>query len=174
MAGNQSARKDAHDFDIEGWMAQRRADVQRLLQGAEAAGRNAWAQSTRTGQNFSAPSPQDVKALGARASDGAKGLAGSAAGQLGNVAGVIRAGMHDAQGVRDSMIVAGRILDPLDRVWNPPNQNPLQPMINTANNIVDYGVNAVVHPNSFARDVGNQLQSGMRSSIPTPHRRRLL
>jgi hypothetical protein len=74
VAGAQPARKDAGPSDIKNWMAQRQSDVQRLLQGAEAAGRGLWAQSTKTGQNLPAQSPQDVKALGAEYRTKAKPL----------------------------------------------------------------------------------------------------
>ena len=181
MAGNQLARKSADAFDISDWMAQRRADVQRLLQGAEAEGRRLWAESTATGQAISAPTPQDVRALGAQALGAdqvrsptvaggrvgstwwdhtplVKAVGGTAARALGNTAGIVRAGVHDAQGMRDSAVLAGRILNPLDRVVNPPDQKPLQPIINAANHIVDYGFNAAVHPGSLLGDARKQLQ----------------
>ena len=53
--------------NIEDWMSQRNADVRRLGGEAEAAGRAAWAQATRTGQNIAATKPSDVAALGVRA-----------------------------------------------------------------------------------------------------------
>lgn len=54
------------DDDIAGWMAQRRqavANRDRIL----AAGRDAWAASTATGENLQAATPDDVRALGADA-----------------------------------------------------------------------------------------------------------
>jgi hypothetical protein len=50
--------------DIASWMAQRQQDVASRDQNA-AAGRDAWAASTATGQNLQAATPDDVRALGA-------------------------------------------------------------------------------------------------------------
>jgi hypothetical protein len=67
MAGFQLAqRRLDDDADIDDWMAQRNADLQQLGPDADAAGREAWSQSTRTGQNLSAAQPGDVVAIGAR------------------------------------------------------------------------------------------------------------
>lgn len=159
MAGNQSARRDAHAFDINAWMAQRRADVQRLLQDAEAAGREFWAHTTRTGQHVSAPNPGDVLALGAQyLGFKAREKGGEYARRLGNAGGVARAGVNMARGVHDDVVLAGRILNPLDRVLNPPDQRPLQPIANTANSIINYVANAGAHPEVVARNAGNLLQ----------------
>lgn len=66
MPGYQSTPQRAGILDsVEAWMKQRNADVQRLGSEAEAAGRAAWAQATRTGQNISAVRPSDVAAIGA-------------------------------------------------------------------------------------------------------------
>lgn len=68
MAGFQSAqRRLDDDADIDDWMAQRNADLQQLGPDAAAVGREAWAQSTRTGQNLSAVQPSGVAAIGAQA-----------------------------------------------------------------------------------------------------------
>jgi hypothetical protein len=52
--------------DIETWMKQRAADVARLNDpGAELLGRNLWASTTQTDAPISAPTPSDVRTLGA-------------------------------------------------------------------------------------------------------------
>lgn len=67
MAGFQAAqRRLDDDADIDDWMAQRNAAVQQLGPGAAAAGREAWAQSMRTGENLPAGQPADVAAIGAQ------------------------------------------------------------------------------------------------------------
>ena len=67
MGGSWLARRNVGDFDnIEDWMAQRNADVA-LRPDAEAAGREAWDQATRSGQGLSAAQPSDVVAIGAGA-----------------------------------------------------------------------------------------------------------
>lgn len=67
MAEHRQARRRVGVFDgVEEWMRQRNADVMRLGHEAEAAGREIWNQTTRTGQNLVAARPGDVVALGAR------------------------------------------------------------------------------------------------------------
>jgi hypothetical protein len=66
MALAQPAASPAGDDDINSWMAQRWRDVQSLGGQAEAAGRNLWAQATRTGLNLNAPNPGDIPAIGAQ------------------------------------------------------------------------------------------------------------
>lgn len=67
MASTQPAQRRAGlSDDIENWMASRRADLERLGSSAEAAGRNAWNQATRSGRNLVAAQPSDVIALGDR------------------------------------------------------------------------------------------------------------
>ncbi|HLZ73986.1 hypothetical protein [Phenylobacterium sp.] len=54
------------DSDISSWMAKRAGDVARLNDPqSEAAGRDAWAAATQRGADLSAPTPLDVRALGA-------------------------------------------------------------------------------------------------------------
>jgi hypothetical protein len=68
MAGFQPAqRRLDDDADIDDWMAQRNADLRQLGPDAAAAGREAWSQSTRTGENLSAGQRGDVIAMGAQA-----------------------------------------------------------------------------------------------------------
>jgi hypothetical protein len=65
VAGQPAARRHApapHN-DIKDWMRQRNAEV-RTGHAAEAAGRSAWAHSTRTGGHLQAHHPDDVRALG--------------------------------------------------------------------------------------------------------------
>lgn len=65
MASQPAARRHApasHN-DIKDWMRQRNAEV-RTGHAAEAAGRSAWAHSTRTGGHLQAPHPNDVRSLG--------------------------------------------------------------------------------------------------------------
>ncbi len=67
MAGFQLMRRYLDDdADIDDWMAQRNAEIQ-LAPDAEAAGREAWSQSTRTGENLAAAQPGDVTAVGVQA-----------------------------------------------------------------------------------------------------------
>ena len=77
MAGHQAGNGrivgpfDAGDDDLslDDWMARRKAQVS-LRQGADLAGRQAWAQSIRTGQRVNAAQPSDVTATGMRALSG--------------------------------------------------------------------------------------------------------
>jgi hypothetical protein len=65
MGGGWPARRSVDDFDdIEAWMAQRNADVAQR-QDAEDAGRAAWDQATRSGQDLAAAQPGDLVAIGA-------------------------------------------------------------------------------------------------------------
>lgn len=67
MAGRQAAHtRIGVSNGIEDWMTRRNADVQRLKQEAEAAGREAWERATRAGENLAAMRPEDVVALGAK------------------------------------------------------------------------------------------------------------
>lgn len=68
MAGNPAARGDAADpqNDINDWMRDRKTQLQTQQQ-ADAAGREAWASSTRTGENLQAPQPENVRALSSQA-----------------------------------------------------------------------------------------------------------
>jgi hypothetical protein len=86
----------------------------------------------------------------------ARRVGGDQARRLGNRAGVVRWGVHALQGTHNDMALAGRILNPMDRVFSP--QKPLQPMINGVDHIVDYAFNAPAHPGSVAADAGKQLQ----------------
>jgi hypothetical protein len=52
--------------DVAAWMAQRQQDVANRDRNV-AAGQNAWAASTASGDNLQAPNPDDVRALGADA-----------------------------------------------------------------------------------------------------------
>jgi hypothetical protein len=67
VAGTPAARGGATQAQKEtnDWMKDRNARVLARQQ-AEAAGRQAWASSTRTGENLQAPQPADVRALGSR------------------------------------------------------------------------------------------------------------
>jgi hypothetical protein len=58
--GATQAQQETND-----WMRDRKAQLQAQQQ-AEAAGRQAWASSTRTGENLQAPQPRDVLALGSK------------------------------------------------------------------------------------------------------------
>lgn len=68
MANNQPGRTGKHLLaDIGDWMEERNVHLRTLANGAEAAGRELWDRSTRSGGNLSAPRPSDVLALGVRA-----------------------------------------------------------------------------------------------------------
>jgi hypothetical protein len=65
MGGGWLARRTVGDLDdLEGWMAQRNADIS-LRPDAEAAGREAWEQATRSGRDLAAPQPSDLVGIGA-------------------------------------------------------------------------------------------------------------
>ena len=74
---------DSHDDDVTSWMAQRQQDVANRDQNI-AAGRDAWAASTATGQNLTAATPADVQALGADAQGQDTAGAGAAPIKRGN------------------------------------------------------------------------------------------
>jgi hypothetical protein len=65
MGGGWLARRNVGDFNaIDDWMAWRNADVAQRSD-AEAAGREAWEQATRNGQDLTAAQPSDLVAIGA-------------------------------------------------------------------------------------------------------------
>jgi hypothetical protein len=70
--GNDQNADDTNDGmnadpdDIAAWMAQRQQELANRDQNI-AAGQNAWAASTASGDNLTAPNPDDVRALGADA-----------------------------------------------------------------------------------------------------------
>lgn len=65
MAAYQPARRDAETESVADFMARRRREVELRDQDADNIGREAWAASTRTGQNMTAARPSDVLVLGA-------------------------------------------------------------------------------------------------------------
>ena len=67
MAGTPAARGGATlaQKETNDWMRDRKSQLQAQQQ-AEAAGRQAWVSSSRTGENLQAPQPADVRALGSR------------------------------------------------------------------------------------------------------------
>ena len=73
MAGFQPLRRPIGVFDdsddIDDWMARRNAEVARRPD-AEAAGREAWNQATRSGQNLGAARPNDLVRLGVQSLSG--------------------------------------------------------------------------------------------------------
>lgn len=67
MAGTQSARAGQGAGNINDWMSNRIAHLDRISDGAYEAGRRLWSESTRTGGNIAAVRPGDVTALGVSA-----------------------------------------------------------------------------------------------------------
>lgn len=67
MAERQPAQRRAGVLDdIGDWMARRNADVHHFARDAEATGRKAWVQATRTGENLAAMRSSDLAVLGAK------------------------------------------------------------------------------------------------------------
>ena len=67
MAERQPAQRRAGVLDdIGDWMARRNADVHHFARDAEATGRKAWEQATRTGENLAAMRSSDLAVLGAK------------------------------------------------------------------------------------------------------------
>ncbi|WP_296596181.1 hypothetical protein [Phenylobacterium sp.] len=64
MAGTQSAGAARGAGDIDDWMGDRFAHLDRIADGAYEAGRRLWSESTRAGGNITAARPGDVTALG--------------------------------------------------------------------------------------------------------------
>jgi len=64
MAGAQSARAEHGAGNIDDWMSDRFAHLDRIANGAYEAGQRQWSASTRTGGNVAAVRPSDVTALG--------------------------------------------------------------------------------------------------------------
>ena len=65
MAGVQSARREPSAGNVDDWMGQRWAHLERVADGAYEAGQRLWSETTRTGGNVAAARPGDVVALGA-------------------------------------------------------------------------------------------------------------
>ena len=78
MADRELARHVGTLDNIETWMAERRADVQRLGREAEVAAHEALGHAARTGQLLSAPRPSDVLTLGAHILDQRRAQSGAA------------------------------------------------------------------------------------------------
>ena len=66
MAGARSARSESGAGNVDDWMGDRWAHLERIADGAHEAGQRIWSESTRAGGNLAAPRASDVVALGMR------------------------------------------------------------------------------------------------------------
>ena len=145
MVANRSARDGAAFDDIEAWMERRKAQVGRFVRDAEVAGRQAWNDATRTGQNVLARTQSELTALssqrlppessGAASSQGggkpvikswldqspAAMTGGGGVAQLaGNVVGLGQGVWHSAEGIAQGLLFVSRLADPDDAELNGP------------------------------------------------------
>ena len=76
---------------------------------------------------------------------------------VGNVAGVVRGGVHAAEGLAGGVVLGARLLNPLDRVMSPPGESASEQLnraaLNGAQATIDYVKKGVADPRSVVEDV---------------------
>ena len=100
-----------------------------------------------------------------------KTVAGDVARTAGNVTGVVRGGVHAAEGLIDGAAFVNRLLDPLDILKSPKGQSAIEQLgrgaLNAGRQKVDYIRKGVADPESVVRDVNNKVQQWRRELDPT-------
>lgn len=89
----------------------------------------------------------------------------------GNVAGVVRGGVHAVQGLVDGATFLGRLVDPLDRLKSGPGGSAAEQLrrgvVNTGRMGVDYVRKGVADPQSVVTDVKNASGQWRRELVPS-------
>ena len=89
----------------------------------------------------------------------------------GNVAGVVRGGVHAVEGVADGVTFLGRLVDPLDRLKSAPGQSAAEQLgrgvVNAGRMGVDYVRKSVADPQSVVMDVTNAAGQWRRELDPS-------
>jgi hypothetical protein len=89
----------------------------------------------------------------------------------GNVAGVVRGGVHAVEGLVDGATLLGRLVDPLDRLKSAPGQSAAEQLgrgvVNTGRIGVDYVRKGVADPQSVVTDVTNVAGQWRRELDPS-------
>jgi hypothetical protein len=196
LAARPSPRKYGFSDDIEAWMQQRKAEVGQFVRDAEAAGRRAWNEATRAGQDALGRTQSELAALGAPQlrrkqngatvpvqpakpaggswldrSSAAKVAGGSVAQMAGNGVGLGRGVLHSAEGVGQGVNFATRLPNPFDALVNGPANSAWGQLVNAANGTAGYVEKGIAHPASVASDLqklGHQLYvNTVPSATPT-------
>lgn len=182
MAERPSPRNGNVLDDIGGWVERRKAEVGQFIRDAEDAGRRAWNDATRAGQDVLGRTQSELAELGAQrlrqAQSVASGprrpnvpaaprqispeeaLAESLAGIAGNVAGIGRGAWHSIDGLGQGVDFERRLLDPVDAKINGAANSALGRLSNAANGAVDYIEKGIADPGGVASDfkrLGHQL-----------------
>jgi hypothetical protein len=101
----------------------------------------------------------------------ARSVAIDTARTAGNVAGVVRGGVHAVEGVVDGVTFLGRLVDPLDRLKSAPGQSAAEQLgrgvVNTGRTGVDYVRKGVADPQSVVTDVTNAAGQWRRELDPS-------
>jgi hypothetical protein len=166
--------------EIDDWMEHRKAAVGQFIRDAEAAGRRAWNDATRTGQEALGRTQSELARLGAQQlrqsragpgvagrsakpapngwldrSSAAKAAAGDVAHIAGNIAGIGRGVFHSAESLGQGARFATRLLDPTEPAIKGPSNSTWGQMFNSAQGLVDYADKAIRQPRSVASDLQN-------------------
>lgn len=101
----------------------------------------------------------------------ARSVAIDSARTAGNVAGVVRGGVHAVDGVADGITFLGRLIDPLDHLKSAPRQSAAEQLgggvVNAGRVGVDYVRKGVADPQSVVTDVTNAAGRWRRKLDPS-------
>ncbi|MBL8553968.1 MAG: hypothetical protein JNL41_06790 [Phenylobacterium sp.] len=101
----------------------------------------------------------------------ARSVAIDTARTAGNVAGVVRGGVHAVEGLVDGATFLGRLVDPLDRLKSAPGQSAVEQLgrgvVNTGRMGVDYVRKGVADPQGVVTDVTNAAGQWRRELDPS-------
>jgi hypothetical protein len=163
-------------------MDRRKAQVDQVARNAEAAGRRAWNDAARTGQDVLARTKSELLALGvqnlpqanpvSKTSKNSTGatvnpLVTSAAQLAGNVVGIGRGVVHSAIGLGQGLLFVGRLMDPDDAELNGADQSAWGHVINAGKDTVDYVKHDFSEPSKVMHDVQNIGQKLAESTVPS-------
>lgn len=96
----------------------------------------------------------------------ARAIMGSVAHELGKGAGLIRGGVHAAQGLGDGAVFIRRLVDPMDQLVSPPGQSAIAQVARAASHGVQYARKAAANPQVVVRDVKSKAQKMRRDLDP--------
>lgn len=83
---------------------------------------------------------------------GLRSVAIGAAGSAGTLAGVVRGGVHAAEGLADGALFAARLANPLDRYMSPPGQSAEEQLAKAGRGVAEYVGKAVANPQMVVDD----------------------
>ena len=94
----------------------------------------------------------------------ARGVAVDVARRAGNLAGVVRGGVHTVQGLADGVNFVGRLIDPSDESAR---EQLHRGAVNAGRETVDYVRKGIADPRSVVRDLNGQAQQWRRDLDPS-------